>query len=141
LALVTVVVGTVFGTVALTAPVFRTSLRSDGIGLWLTVCLRAFTSSASGVTYDQVRHVSLTVGWTGEGQGELFAVPYWNSTTRSPYIWNTVFSSGFNTDEGILEIKSKTVEFDTDHWKIYLWSFDNWEKEVHYRYTVTYSKP
>ena len=59
---------------------------------------------------------------------------------RSKYAFATSFS-GIGEEDDFDYIKTETVEFDANRWKLELISLSTPEKYLRYNYTATYPKP
>jgi hypothetical protein len=143
LLLAIVAVGALFSLAALAAPPFKPASVAMESGSGTLFALGSVDYDEVEFFYQEVRHVSLTIGYYSEGgpaAADLFAGPVWADGKRSKSLFTTSFSDiGQEDDFDFFE--TETVEFDANRWKIELISLSSPEKYVRYNYTVTYPKP
>jgi opacity protein-like surface antigen len=143
LVLAAVVAAAIFAAAALAAPPLkpRSVVMESGSGS--LQALGFGVTDSDEFVYDEVRHVSLTLGYYSDSvfaqQADLFAGPVWADEVRSKAFWTTTFPP-MHAEDDFDYLETQTVEFDADRWKIELINLSGPEKYVRYNYTVTFPK-
>lgn len=143
LVLAAVVAAAIFAAAALAAPPLKSRSVVMESGSGSLQALGSVDTDSVEFVYDEVRHVSLTIGYyseDGAAAADLFAGPVWADEVRSKAFWTTSFPP-MHAEDDFDYLETQTVEFDADRWKIELISLSNPEKYVRYNYTVTFPKP